>query len=548
MKQFVTTVIVFAGIVVASRFWSGKEKEAEQHTGYKDAGVASPSDPDPEESLPEIVGSAYLGVSSCAASGCHGGPIESDGDQKRGIWNSSYSVWATKDIHADAYSVLWSDRSRQIISYLTMPILPTEEQYAQHQTKLDDSKFYLTKLKKYCTSCHATYDPEQNSPDSVLVDGVSCESCHGAARDWLAEHTSLDWLEYPTSKKYTQWQLSDSDAAWSKSESKYKMTDTRDLLTRAKVCSDCHIGSPDSQGRPWRDLDHKIMAAGHPPLDFELAAYMENIPKHWDEDDDHRFQTKDRGKDDSKRAERSNFHSEVWSVGQSVSLLSRVLLLQSRAQAEVEGIKEEWPEFAERGCYECHHALKADSYRQRKISFKRGEGAWEPWYTPMAKALATHLEMPTVGQNIAKIEETMGPWWGKPEDASVAALAAIPSTRRMVSQILANPVEPSGLMQSLSKFDVETTRVIWSDVAQWYLAIMSTHNAIKATRDENDNDKALAAKMKELAVFLDFPAPVSADDGSTESYDSPRDFDPTVESFQRVVGEVRQLMKQVSQQ
>src|SRR5947208_2216032 len=56
------------------------------------------------------------------------------------------------------------------------------------------------------------------------------------------------------------------------------MTDTKNLFARARLCSGCHIGSPQ------QEVNHDLYAAGHPPLRFELASYEALIGrKHWDD-------------------------------------------------------------------------------------------------------------------------------------------------------------------------------------------------------------------------------------------------------------------------
>src|SRR5262245_8869933 len=46
-----------------------------------------------------LTGGRYVGVGSCAASGCHGG------NGSHGVVRSEYSVWIERDRHANAYSV-----------------------------------------------------------------------------------------------------------------------------------------------------------------------------------------------------------------------------------------------------------------------------------------------------------------------------------------------------------------------------------------------------------------------------------------------------------
>ena len=60
------------------------------------------------------------------------------------------------------------------------------------------------------------------------------------------------------------------------------MVNTASELVRAKACSLCHIGGPD------RDMNHDIIAAGHPALYFDYATYLKAYPKHWREETDNK--------------------------------------------------------------------------------------------------------------------------------------------------------------------------------------------------------------------------------------------------------------------
>ena len=83
----------------------------------------------------------------------------------------------------------------------------------------------------------------------VRQDGVNCESCHGPAQLWLAEHTQYGWNNRPPLEK-----------------ERLGMRPTRELPERAAVCVGCHVGPPG------RDMNHDLIAAGHPRLNFEFAA------------------------------------------------------------------------------------------------------------------------------------------------------------------------------------------------------------------------------------------------------------------------------------
>ncbi|MBK5290490.1 MAG: hypothetical protein JJE04_02195 [Acidobacteriia bacterium] len=172
---------------------------------------------------------------------------------------------------------------------------------------------------KRCTSCHAAGSPERSRSD-----GVACEACHGAAEKWLGPHTQKD-----------------SHAA----SVAAGLIDTKNLATRAKNCLECHLGSAD------RVVDHDLIAAGHPDLAFELDTFSWAQPIHHREPKPSAGNTLPRARN--------------WAVGQAVAFAEGMRLLSTRASKS-------WPEFAELECYQCHHDLRAESWRiQRGYAGRR---------------------------------------------------------------------------------------------------------------------------------------------------------------------------------
>jgi cytochrome c peroxidase len=93
--------------------------------------------------------------------------------------------------------------------------------------------------------------PENLRGDSFKVsEGVSCESCHGPAENWLRSHTRHD---------YTR---ADRTASG--------MRDLQNLYVRANTCVACHQSFPNRCSRP-----------GIPELIFELDGQSVAEPKHW---------------------------------------------------------------------------------------------------------------------------------------------------------------------------------------------------------------------------------------------------------------------------
>ena len=96
-----------------------------------------------------------------------------------------------------------------------------------------------------CTNCHATV--VDGSPDY----GVSCESCHGGASDYLKPHQTKGTYE----KALT-----------------LGMLRTRDLPVRAKNCVGCHIVR-----------EAKLLGIGHSTgAEFDIVANSKKI-SHWTE-------------------------------------------------------------------------------------------------------------------------------------------------------------------------------------------------------------------------------------------------------------------------
>src|SRR5438477_48 len=74
--------------------------------------------PPPHEMLttPSIAPGAHgpelQGVASCASAACH------HGNGPKGAWRSEYTTWISYDPHANAYEVLYDEKSVQIIHNL----------------------------------------------------------------------------------------------------------------------------------------------------------------------------------------------------------------------------------------------------------------------------------------------------------------------------------------------------------------------------------------------------------------------------------------------
>jgi hypothetical protein len=183
----------------------------------------------------------FLGSQSCSSSSCHGGAGEK---------SKQYTIWSTHDFHhARPYATLETARSERLAEVL---------------------KIGNPAVNARCTVCHApfaTVPGERLGHDAAVADGVSCESCHGPAENWIRSHTRPDYTH------------ADRVAAG--------MRDLKNLYVRANTCVACH-----------QTLDPEIRAAGHPELIFEMDGQSVTMPRHWGE---------------------TNSSAQAWFVGQAVA-------------------------------------------------------------------------------------------------------------------------------------------------------------------------------------------------------------------------------------
>jgi hypothetical protein len=184
---------------------------------------------------------------------------------------------------------------------------------------------------KRCAVCHVL-----GSPEKSLSDGVACEACHGPASDWLGSHLQV---KNNSPEELTKTHLDSVQKG---------MIDTKKLDVRARMCLACHLGTGDQV------VDHEMIAAGHPDLAFELDTFTVGQPAH------HR---------EPKPAPGNTLpRVRAWAVGQSVALAEGMQLLALHAAKG-------WPEFSDLECYQCHHDVRADSWRIQRGYGNRKSGS-----------------------------------------------------------------------------------------------------------------------------------------------------------------------------
>ena len=389
----------------------------------------------------------FLGARSCAAVACHG--RVSPSPQFALSRRNEYVAWLDHDPHARAYQTLAKPESEKILRRLET-IGPDGER---------------TLGENVLANCYGCHNPQpaisQQSATFFQRDGVSCEMCHGPAEAWIGQHVSAGWAQKtPAAKKLLGF------------------LDTGDPLIRATTCAECHVGSPN------REVNHDLIAAGHPALKFEFAAYHDALPKHW--------------RDADERKQNRHFELKLWSAGQIASAETALRLLQWRAASTRDEKRPTvWPEFAEYDCYACHHDLVHPSWRQQLPSTGQTSGmaAWGGWYFSMPRQM-THLGTGHLGDwnaSLQKLTGEMQAGFRSPdaalrqaiEDAlsPLQAVESMPREQRDVEAILAGDVR--GTFAALAD-EMEASPggsaawpTSWDEAAQFYAALVAVEQSIR---------------------------------------------------------------------
>jgi Cytochrome c554 and c-prime len=476
----------------------------------------------------------YLGVSSCASAACHGGP-NSDPSAK---WRSSYTVWATLDKHSRAFSVLFEPRSKRIVQLL------------DHLPSVDQAKPYQDGR---CLACHSAGQSFQSTATSILADGVGCELCHGPAQNWLKRHTERAWL--------------DSRAASAAFKALPDMTDTRDLLSRATACAKCHVGSREP-GETIRDVNHDLIAAGHPRLNFEFHAYLGVMPKHW---------TDEPGKKPNYKTDREK-QAAAWAIGQAVSAEAALNLVAARAAADKPltdpaGRKlpiARHPEFSEYDCYACHHELSSQFPSNRQALARMNPGHRAPgslprnaWYFTSPRLLSdTRPALVPNDQRAELLTKLIDGTWS-PDNPSVADqnAAELAASMHRLAEAAANASWDESMIDRLlaGATDASTLAPNWDSAAQRFLALEALLAARRelhapagqpASGDELEIDRALGEVRKLLEFRIGGSVgsgePVKrAPDQAAPRVDSPRGYDPLAmqQAFARVFAAVGKTLR-----
>ena len=311
----------------------------------------------------------HMGVASCSSSVCHGSVSPS---KTYDVLLNEYVTWSHEDAHSKAYTVLNSPRARTMASKLGLQDAATA---------------------KICLDCHTdNVAPDRRGAKFSVSDGVGCEACHGGAERWIVTHTSR--------------------RATYRENIAQGMYPTANLHERATLCLSCHYGTAD------KFATHRLMAAGHPRLSFELDTFQAIEPAHYRVDADY------------ERRKPSYSRTQTWAYGQLAAAFAELMALQG---PRIDN-SATFPELALFNCYACHMSSMRRydwSHRLLTLSVEPGSVPINDGHLRMAWIIARRLD-PASAPTVLKLSQ--------------ALLASGPGGR---GQIVARSRDLSGLVARL---------------------------------------------------------------------------------------------------
>lgn len=297
--------------------------------------------------------SRYSVMSSCSSTGCHGQefPVKTD-TEARSCSRNEAVIWHEVDPHTEALTCLNSPLAAQIMS------------------KLYDENNRLAIRETSCLSCHAPQlipsgFTETQIELAVMPQNTECMMCHGVEEEWIQDHPNWSVsLENSDEKRIR-------DAG---------MTPLSQPHQRVQLCASCHIGSAGdaNQGMVSREVNHDMIGAGHPRLDFDFSAFSNAILPHWNHEH-----------------EEDHDHLSNWILGQWYGMQATLELLEYRLQTDSNGNSQ--LEFSEMNCFACHRDLD-----NRVLPMKVNQHEGSKWGNPYQEFFPAMLDSFFHAQNDKK--------------------------------------------------------------------------------------------------------------------------------------------------
>jgi hypothetical protein len=383
----------------------------------------------------------HVGVASCSGSTCHGrseptGKIVRQDELM--IWQDESSPAGA---HSRAWRVLQNPRSRAIAQRLGIGEATTAPM---------------------CLGCHATPAAAgQRGARFQLSDGVGCEGCHGPASGWLASHYAVG-----------------ANHAQNVARGLVPLENPR---ARAAQCLDCHFGSADA----GQFVNHRIMAAGHPRIAFELDLFS-TLQQHHNEDADY-----------ARRKGRAN-GVQLWAVGQAMAL-ERSLSLFANPNRGTEGV---FPEFYFFDCHTCHRRISDNPNFQPTALDNPARPIPEgmPAYNDenmIMLAAAARVAAPALAAGFERDSRAFHQALGRDRAAAVAAANRLRETSRNLANAFSSA--SMGRQQTFAIIDAIASNAIqerYTDYAGSVQAVMATDTLLSSLVNSGQIDTGAATAIR----------------------------------------------------
>ena len=148
---------------------------------------------------------------------------------------------------------------KQTHHYKTFKVLPRDKNARKIAKTMG---FKRIKSGSLCLNCHFSSKGEGKKPKPIA--GISCESCHGAAKDWVKRHG-----EYSGKKKTTETK-EEARKRWEDAEAA-GMIRPHMIYTLTKNCYSCHVVAQEEL------VNKGLHSAGSP---FELVSWSQGEIRH----------------------------------------------------------------------------------------------------------------------------------------------------------------------------------------------------------------------------------------------------------------------------
>jgi len=380
----------------------------------------------------------FVGVATCGGTTCHG-RSEADGEIVR---QDELMLWqdpaTAAGAHSRAWAVLREPRSRAIAQRLGIGEAASAP---------------------ICLGCHAT-PAGRRGIRFQTSDGVGCESCHGPASGWLTSHYAVGGTHANNVAR--------------------GLVPLEDPRARAGQCLDCHFGSAD----PGQFVTHRIMAAGHPRISFELDLFS-TLQQHHNADRDY---TARKGGADGTR---------IWAIGQAMALERSLTLFSTPLGSE--GI---FPEFYFFDCHSCHRRISDDPRFRPGAAANPGRPipAGMPPYNDeniIMLAAAARVVAPGLAQRFERDSRAFHAAMADGRGPAVAAAATLRgSARALADAFAAAPMGRETTFAIIAAITSDAIRPRFTDYAGSVQAVMATDTLLSALVSEGQVSAGAASGIR----------------------------------------------------